>query len=364
MTTTNTTIPATSLTNPTLGSVSVNTPGLSSAGIATPGARTVNGGGQGVIDGITDAQYQVIDGVVRTVQENETVQGQLKGILEEGSPLMTQARTKALEQMQSRGLLNSSLAVQSGQAAVIDRALQIATPDAATYAQASRDNQSIVNDTNRFNAGNFNSNSQFNAQSRNALNQQRVADAAALNRVQVQEAGAMQRLQVSEAGAMQRLQVSESGANTRAQLQASTQRSIAEMNNQTSMAVAGMQAETARSTNAASIAANYALSEMNRQYAQELNSSNNAATLYRDGVSQIGSILTNPDLDDARRQSLIDNQVQMINTGLNLVGSATRITNTWSAPAAPAPAPATYSGSGPNQAFLSYLESRRSTQVS
>ena len=72
----------------------------------------------------------------RTITGNETVRGQVEGILSEGSPLLTRARTQAQEVANQRGLLNTSMAVQAGETAVIDKALDIARPDAQTYANA------------------------------------------------------------------------------------------------------------------------------------------------------------------------------------------------------------------------------------
>lgn len=70
----------------------------------------------------------------------QTVQSQANDIIAADSPLMQQARGRAMQQMNERGLINSSLAVQAGQDAVMDRALQIAAPDAATNAQAAQFN--------------------------------------------------------------------------------------------------------------------------------------------------------------------------------------------------------------------------------
>lgn len=70
----------------------------------------------------------------------QTVQQQAAGIIAADSPLMQQARGRAMQQMNERGLINSSLGVQAAQDAVMERALQIAAPDAATNAQAAQFN--------------------------------------------------------------------------------------------------------------------------------------------------------------------------------------------------------------------------------
>lgn len=76
---------------------------------------------------------------------NETVQGQVKSIVDQNSPLMQQAATRADQQMNKRGLLNSSMAVGAGQAALYDAALPIASADAATHVAAARDNTQARN---------------------------------------------------------------------------------------------------------------------------------------------------------------------------------------------------------------------------
>lgn len=87
----------------------------------------------------------------------QTVQGQLQGILNSNSPLMRMAQTRADQQMNRRGLMNSSMAVQAGQAALYDAATPIATSDAQMYGRAAETNTTQGNETNRFNAGQTNS---------------------------------------------------------------------------------------------------------------------------------------------------------------------------------------------------------------
>lgn len=83
----------------------------------------------------------------RTVDsDKETVQGQIKGLLTSGSPMIEQARTSANQQMNSRGLLNSSLAVQASDQAAYNAALPIAQADANIYGTASQQNMAAQND--------------------------------------------------------------------------------------------------------------------------------------------------------------------------------------------------------------------------
>lgn len=70
----------------------------------------------------------------------QTVQQQAAGIVAADGSLMQQARGRAMQQMNERGLVNSTLAIQAGQDAVLDRAIQIAQQDAATNAEAAKFN--------------------------------------------------------------------------------------------------------------------------------------------------------------------------------------------------------------------------------
>lgn len=104
------------------------------------------------------------------VGKKQTVQGQVANIIDADSPLMQQASTRALQQSNGRGLLNSSLGVQAGQAALYDAALPMAQQDASTYADAARTNAGEANTTARFNADAGNTAGQFNADARNTRN--------------------------------------------------------------------------------------------------------------------------------------------------------------------------------------------------
>lgn len=65
----------------------------------------------------------------------QTVSGQLNTMFASDSPLMKRAETKGLQHANTRGLLNSSLAANSAQTAMIDAATPIANADANAYQQ-------------------------------------------------------------------------------------------------------------------------------------------------------------------------------------------------------------------------------------
>lgn len=80
-----------------------------------------------------------------TPTADQTVAGNVDQIIAADSPLMQRAATRADQQMNKRGLINSSMAVGAGQAAVMDAALPIAQQDAQTKAQAAQFNAGAEN---------------------------------------------------------------------------------------------------------------------------------------------------------------------------------------------------------------------------
>lgn len=82
------------------------------------------------------------------VTGNQTVQGQVKNIIDANSPLMQQAETRSLQQMNGRGLINSSMAVGAGQAALYDAAMPMAASDASMYGRAAESNNTAQNQFN------------------------------------------------------------------------------------------------------------------------------------------------------------------------------------------------------------------------
>ncbi|MFC0268582.1 hypothetical protein [Kushneria aurantia] len=91
-------------------------------------------------------RYGVLEGISPSVTpENrvtheQTSAGQLEDILKSDSALMKQARTQGEQRANSRGLLNSSLAGQASQAAMISAAAPFARQDAQTHFQNSQAN--------------------------------------------------------------------------------------------------------------------------------------------------------------------------------------------------------------------------------
>lgn len=263
----------------TKSSSNINPSGLSTSTAGTAGYQT--------------AGYQTVDPYLRSVDApTETVQGQLTGIIDAGSPLMERARARALERGTKGGLVNSSMALRAGESAVYDHALQIATPDAATYATASRDNQGVLNDTAQKNASAYNSNQQFNAGAFNDV-----------ERANLTEGGATERSNVQQSNELNRTNITEAGATARANAQNATTLQVTQMSNDNQIALQDM-----RSKNDLLIQGNASATE-----------------LYRNMQDQIGAVQRDPTLDKKAKDAAILQIIQAAKAGMTIATAASGV---------------------------------------
>jgi hypothetical protein len=210
------------------------------------------------------------------VDAPQTVQGQISGIIAQNSPLMQQAQSTALDQMNQRGLLNSSMAIGAGQQAVYNAAMPIAQADAATYAKS---------------AG-------FNADAANTIG---VSNTAAQN--QALEANAARTQQASLAN-QQSL-----NANVGKQMDEAFQAATANVDNATKLQLQTIDANTRIS-----------LSNTEASNKAILQSSAAASDLYKQTSVNIANIMSNKDMDPTYKQQLINQQMNVLQNGLFVQG--------------------------------------------
>ena len=200
------------------------------------------------------------------VTTNQTVAGQIQGLIDPNSPLIQQARTGALQQMAARGLQNSSMALTAGDSAAYTAALPIATADAGTYSKAASYNADINNQMAVTNANAQNSINVSNAAQQNQValqNQQQKNTVGLTNAQEINKANqfdtaqkntvgltnAQQQNQVALANAQQENAVKLANAAqqnnlTQAAMTTQTQKAIADLNAQTQMWSATLDANT------------------------------------------------------------------------------------------------------------------------
>lgn len=101
---------------------------------------------------------------VQLNDKTDMVEGRLDNLLSNpNNPLMQRSQAMAAQSANRRGLLNSSIGVGAGQAAMIDAGLQIATPDAQARVGAAMQNAEQSNRVNMQNAQNSLTAGMFNA---------------------------------------------------------------------------------------------------------------------------------------------------------------------------------------------------------
>ena len=113
----------------------------------------------------TPAQATAQQAVATTqqVDPTKTSAGLVSQYLAADSPYLKQAQQTALDEMNGRGLLSSSLAAGAGTGAAINAAGQLATTDSGIYANQALANQSALNNTSVTNAQLGTGTNQFNA---------------------------------------------------------------------------------------------------------------------------------------------------------------------------------------------------------
>lgn len=128
--------------------------GPATGGGVSTGGGTSTGGATGGVSGApsTGINLSQVQGTTPwTVQPNQTVQAQLQQIIASDSPLMQQARTRALQTANGRGLLNSTMSQTAADSAMYDAAYPIAAADAGLYGEAARFNADSSNTFSRDN---------------------------------------------------------------------------------------------------------------------------------------------------------------------------------------------------------------------
>ena len=192
-----------------------------------------------------------------TVPREATVQDRVREIVGEDSTLLQQARQRATQEANARGLVNSSLAVGAGQQAVIAQALPIAQQDAQTYANAA------TNTTNQQNAA-----AQFTAGARNTVG---MANAQQENAARANNQQAAVQL-----------------ANTR-------------MNNEAQVAMANLDTQT-----------RLALSNLDTQTRQLLQTNQSASNAYVQAVTNISNITTSNTMSQEAKDRAVASQINLL----------------------------------------------------
>lgn len=281
------------------------------------------------------------------VNNDQTVQGQLTGLISANSPLLQQARARSLAEMNARGLTNSSMAVGAGQEAVIKQALPIAQADASMFGSAGKYNAESANQTSQFNTGQTNTAKQFTA---GAENQGALANQTAANTASQFTAGAENQAALSnQASANQANQFTASAANaaeltnTAAENQAA-QFSTAATNDAsklysqslnasvTKMMDLGMQTALANADAQTKIELQNIdaltrrdLAATEATYKNQMQASASANETFQQVSKNIADIMANPDLDATSKQSAVNSQKDSLRNALAILSATSGV---------------------------------------
>ena len=340
-------------TAPTAPSASVGA-APTAAQATSQGYTAVQAGSQGY-DASTATAGQA-DATTRQVQANETVQNQLQGILSSGSPLLARAQQQALETANGRGLLNSSMAAEAGTAAMIDKAMPIASQDATTYGQAARDNQAVVNANSQFNAGQRTDVSKTNAGllsnasafTADSANKAALANQSATNQASQFTAGAANTASQFNAGQTNQLAMDQFDQGVKV--------SLANADSATRVQLQSM-ADTARSN----------LATLQNTYQTQLQGNAQASSAFQNTTAQISAIMQNPQMDQGAKQRAVDNLTGQLHNFLTMndAVSGTKAANTldWSLQSDMGGAPGSVTGSAYTQQNLQVNPALSSTHA-
>lgn len=224
-----------------------------------------------------------------------TVQGQISGIIAANSPLMQQAKANAQQQMNDRGLINSSIAVGAGQNAVLTAATPIAASDAGAYNTAASQNQAAANTANLQNSSQAN---QVNANNAGFTNTASQFSTAAQNAASIQNAQ-----NATQQYATQTSALSQAATN------ASNQQ-ITALNNASAQAVTKL-------TGANQVAVQNLISG-NQQLLQ---TNQSAASMVNQYVTNLTNIDNSTTMDADAKQAAADSQLASLNAGLQAIGA-------------------------------------------
>jgi hypothetical protein len=363
--------------------------------MAAPGGAPTNSGpnGGGIISnnisGNVDQNGQIVNtqgynaaqtGPAKNwdVTSEQTMQGQLQNYMAHDNPLMQMARARAIEQMNSRGLANSSMALGASEAAAYDTALPIVQNDANVYANAAKSNTDTANQFTLQNTGFQNQALQFNAGEANTAgrtnasnltntnigaaqnaSQEKIAaghDTTTLTAGREQNASQEKiaqgnqdttrwtaqlnsdtNLKLGQLDADTRTYIADQDVGVRRELgylDANTQKYVADQNASVARSAQDVQRELGyldanTRTNIANMsnATQLQVADLSNQYQQQISASNSMQQFMQNSTAQIAAIDRDPNLSVEGKANAIQRQIAQTRDTLNMMGQISNIPN-------------------------------------
>ncbi len=256
-----------------------------------------------------------------TVDKPQTVAGQVEDIIAKGGPLQQQAEARSNMRMNSRGLLNSSLAIGAGQSALYDAALPIAQADAQTNAQSANFNANATNTASQFTAQ---ANNQQSLVNQEATNRASEFGATAANAANAANQEAINRQRETEAAAGNTLQQQSNTITAQARLadaEAANKVLAQNLDNQFKVNISNADAASKAQLQLMADTTKKDLAAIESTYKQMISSNEQAGALYGKVMQNITDIVNNPDIAAEDKATAIENQKALLKTGMEVVSA-------------------------------------------
>ncbi len=269
--------------DPTLQDLYPENPGV----VETPDVTVATPTSSGSVES-DQSVTEVGDPALAGLTDDQMVDKDLARILEQGGPLLTRGRAEAAQYSNSRGLMNSSMAAGATMAAIVDRALPMAQQNA----------QQAFN-RGLFNADQINQINKLEAELRSAME---MGDTQAANDALRQ----IDSLTRDAEGQQANISYS-AGAET-----AAAQNAI---NSQIIDSVTRLNQQYLQGTQAMDLA------NVQGSWQSIIQTNETAGSFWNSGLQAIANIMSNPDMTPAQIASAIQEIVEMINGGLQMIAT-------------------------------------------
>lgn len=270
-----------------------------------PGTTTVTPGTPVTSYVPKEAQASGYDPSMFTVTPEATVRDQILKITGKGSPLIQQAEARAREAANQRGVINSTMAIESGRKAVYDSALPIAMADAAAYERAGTNTSQAENVAKQFKAG--------------AENTASIINSGEQNKAYAQAAEAALRDQLAQLQADTTLTVADK--------QIKSQELIAGKDNDTKLLLQAASDTAAMARTTLTVENQLAIAKIDQATKKELavldannrqllQTNANLANMYQETVKNIAAIATSETLSPLAKSDATQTQLSLLNQAL------------------------------------------------
>lgn len=251
-----------------------------------------------------------------------TVQGRVARLLDPNDPRNQEIMARVLEQMNGRGIINSSMAASGVTDAMIKNAVAIAQADAQTTAGNAQFSANASNQAGQFNAGaqnqaNLQGNQQgYDAYKINALQDFNLQNMTTQQKNDLQKMATAYGFDISKMSTaqifdLQKLSQNNLSQEKIAQLQADTSIRNTTSNNASSKEIAVLNSDTSKAIAKMNNDNQVLVNTLHDQFSQKLQTSAAEATAFRDLTNQILNIQMNDKMDGPAKTNAINNLVDL-----------------------------------------------------